>query len=125
MSSFIDEIELSVRAGNVLRKHFPDMDLDRFMSLTKEDLMCLPHFGSRSWREVKEVQDHFRRLQAAEAQGDKKPIRDIRVIEYIDTETGDFSQHLFQIDIGGGWQNVRCESTTNFSEYLEMAEGLK
>jgi len=52
-----------------------------------------------------------------------KAIRDMRVIEYIDTEKGDFSQHLFQIDFGDGWKRVRCESTTSFDEYLKMKDG--
>lgn len=57
---FLQQIELSVRAGNVLQQMNPDMNYNEFMALTKKQVLSLRNAGSRTWREVQEVQDYFR-----------------------------------------------------------------
>ncbi|RUU76136.1 DNA-directed RNA polymerase subunit alpha C-terminal domain-containing protein [Mesorhizobium sp. M7A.F.Ca.MR.362.00.0.0] len=59
---FIDELELSVRAGNALRNHGV-MNLDEFLRLTKPVVMSFKHAGARTWREIQEVQINLQREQ--------------------------------------------------------------
>lgn len=63
---FIDSLELSVRTANVLRKHYPDMDMGRFMSLNWSELRHIPGLGRRSWNEIRELQGYFLHLQMQE-----------------------------------------------------------
>lgn len=60
--SLIDDLELSVRAGNVLRALNPDMTMDDFLALTRQEITAQKNAGVRTWREVAEVQAHFRQL---------------------------------------------------------------
>lgn len=60
--SIIDDLEFSVRAGNVLRKMNPEMTLDDFMALTKKEVIAQKNAGARTWREVAEMQAHFRQV---------------------------------------------------------------
>lgn len=58
MTDFIKELELSVRASNVLRKIEPAVDSpERFLSLTSNVVRSIPGSGARTWAEVKELQD--------------------------------------------------------------------
>lgn len=60
MSNIIDELELSVRTTNVLKKMF-DMDtMDDFMALTEGRVRAVPGAGRRTWNEIREVQNHLR-----------------------------------------------------------------
>lgn len=61
MTDFIDDLDLSVRAGNVLRK-MGISDLEAFMALTKRQVMDQANAGARTWREVAAMRDHFRQL---------------------------------------------------------------
>ncbi|TIW53851.1 MAG: hypothetical protein E5V54_24120 [Mesorhizobium sp.] len=56
----IDDLELSVRTGNVLRR-YGVTTLDRFMELTKPEVMFFRHAGAKTWREIQEVQINLRR----------------------------------------------------------------
>lgn len=60
MTNIIDELELSVRTTNVLKKMF-DMDtMDDFMALTEGRVRAVPGAGRRTWNEIREVQNHLR-----------------------------------------------------------------
>lgn len=57
---FIDSLELSVRASNVLRAWGRVNTLEDFMALDKETVMRLPRAGVRTWEEIKRYQDSLR-----------------------------------------------------------------
>ncbi|BCH24285.1 DNA-directed RNA polymerase subunit alpha C-terminal domain-containing protein [Mesorhizobium sp. L-8-3] len=59
-NDFIDTLELSVRAGNVLRNNGITTP-EQFMALTKPQVLSFTHAGSRTWREIYEVQFSLRR----------------------------------------------------------------
>lgn len=61
MTDFINDIELSVRAGNVLR-NMGINNLDAFMALTKKEVMAEINAGNRTWNEIANLQKHFRCL---------------------------------------------------------------
>lgn len=52
-------------------------------------------------------------------------IKDIRVIEYIDTEDDTKSKWRLQIDNGYGWSNVKVRSTTSWLEFQELEKGIQ
>ena len=56
MADIIDDLELSVRASNVLRRRGRVETLDDFMALTKSDILAQPNAGTRTWREIEQVQ---------------------------------------------------------------------
>ena len=58
--SIIDELELSVRASNVLRRMGGIETLEDFMALTRKQVTDQPHAGIRTWREVADVQAALR-----------------------------------------------------------------
>lgn len=65
----LDSLELSVRAGNVLRRMGGVNTLDDFMNLTENLILAQPKAGIRTWREIKQLQDYLRSLpDAAPAQ---------------------------------------------------------
>lgn len=57
--STIDDLELSVRASNVLKKMGVET-MDDFMALTRQSVMRQKNAGRRTWQEVSEIQTHFR-----------------------------------------------------------------
>lgn len=61
--SIINDLELSVRAGNILRRMNPDMTFAEFMALDQKTVMAVRHAGRRTWREIDEMQQHFRSIQ--------------------------------------------------------------
>lgn len=58
--TFLEKIELSVRAANCLRRLNPGMSMEEFMMLTKPEVMRIKNAGVRTWREVAEVQASLR-----------------------------------------------------------------
>lgn len=58
--SIIDDLELSVRASNVLRRRGRVETLDDFMILTKDDIMAQPNAGARTWREIEQMHKFLR-----------------------------------------------------------------
>lgn len=54
----IDDLELSVRTGNVLRAA-GYIELDRFLGLTKAEVLALPNAGARTWKEIEELQRYL------------------------------------------------------------------
>lgn len=58
--SIIDDLELSVRASNVLRRRGRVETLDDFMALTKDDIMAQPKAGIRTWREIEQMHKFLR-----------------------------------------------------------------
>lgn len=60
MSNVIRELELSVRASNVLRNSGLVETIEDFMTLTKEQVMALPNAGVRTWVEIKTLQKNLR-----------------------------------------------------------------
>ncbi|TGT64043.1 MULTISPECIES: DNA-directed RNA polymerase subunit alpha C-terminal domain-containing protein [unclassified Mesorhizobium] len=56
----VDDLELSVRTGNVLRR-YGITTIDRFLQLTKPEVMFFRHAGAKTWREIQEVQINLRR----------------------------------------------------------------
>lgn len=62
MSNIIDELELSVRTSNVLKLMGDVHTLDDFMALRMGRVCAVRGAGRRTWNEIREVQEHFRRL---------------------------------------------------------------
>lgn len=60
----IDDLELSVRTSNCLGR---DMSVERFLSLTKAEVMALKNAGIRTWREVEAVQKSLTKPTRSEA----------------------------------------------------------
>lgn len=60
MSNIIDELELSVRTTNVLKKMGGIHTLDDFMGLTMGRVCGARNAGRRTWSEIREVQSHLR-----------------------------------------------------------------
>lgn len=58
--SIIDDLDLSVRASNVLRRRGRVETLDDFMTLTKDDIMAQPKAGIRTWREIEQMHKSLR-----------------------------------------------------------------
>jgi hypothetical protein len=56
----VDDLELSVRAGNVLRAAGIET-IEQFMSLNRRAVMAMPKAGVRTWREIEDVQRGFAR----------------------------------------------------------------
>jgi hypothetical protein len=67
MTSIIDDLELSVRASNVLRRRGRVNTVDDFMALTREDIMAQPYAGARTWKEIERMQTYLRTPHAAPA----------------------------------------------------------
>lgn len=57
---FIQDLELSVRSGNALARAFPNLDLEQFLNLNLDILLTERNFGSRSLRELRELQANLR-----------------------------------------------------------------
>ena len=58
--SVIDDLELSVRTSNVLRR-MGVTTLENFMSLERRKFLAQKNAGIKSWREIEEVRYHLRR----------------------------------------------------------------
>ena len=58
MGHFLDNLEVSTRAYNVL-KRLEVTDIDSLMALTKERVMSQPNVGSRTWNELAAVMDYY------------------------------------------------------------------
>lgn len=63
MTTFIDRLELSVRSANVI-KGAGISSYEAFMGLTRENVVMLPGGGIRVWREVSDVQENLKNVQA-------------------------------------------------------------
>jgi hypothetical protein len=62
---FIESLELSARASNVLRRSGFVNTPEEFMALDRETVMFMPKAGVRTWKEIEQVQKHFRETQPA------------------------------------------------------------
>lgn len=62
MSDFLSQLELSVRARNVLR-NLDIGDLESFMELTQEEILAVRNAGRQTWHEIRELQDYFSQPQ--------------------------------------------------------------
>jgi hypothetical protein len=71
---FIESLELSVRASNVLRRSGLVNTLEEFMALDRETVILLPQAGVRTWEEIEQVQKHFRETQPAPAASTPAPL---------------------------------------------------
>ncbi len=58
--SFVDDLEMSVRSGNVLRRA-EIKTASQLLALTKEEVLQMPAAGIRTWREVSEIQEVLRK----------------------------------------------------------------
>jgi hypothetical protein len=56
---FIESLELSVRASNVLRAWGRVKTLDEFLGLDRETVMALPNAGVRTWKEIEQMQKYL------------------------------------------------------------------
>lgn len=54
--AILDQLELSVRTGNVLRRTGTVNTLQDFMALSRKQVLALPHAGVRTWKEIAEIQ---------------------------------------------------------------------
>ena len=64
--SILNRIELSVRAGNVLRNMGTVNTLEDFMALDRATVMAQKHAGVRTWKEIQEVQQSLGRQPAVD-----------------------------------------------------------
>jgi len=71
---FIESLELSVRASNVLRRSGLVNTPEEFMALDRETFMLIPQAGVRTWEEIEQVQKHFRETQPAPAAPTPAPL---------------------------------------------------
>ncbi|RWD43914.1 MAG: hypothetical protein E5V72_01495 [Mesorhizobium sp.] len=62
---FIDDLELNVRTGNVLRNN-DITTVEQFLQLTKPQVLSFKHAGARTWSEIREVQIELRRKTRSE-----------------------------------------------------------
>jgi hypothetical protein len=56
---FIESLELSVRASNVLRRSGIVNTLEEFMALDRETVMFMPQAGVRTWEEIEQMQKYL------------------------------------------------------------------
>lgn len=57
--SFLSELDVGSRALGALQKINPNMDLAYFMKLTEGRVMHVKGVGRKTWREIREMQEHF------------------------------------------------------------------
>jgi hypothetical protein len=67
MADIIHDLELSVRATNVLTAYGHVKTLDDFMALTEAQVMRMPKAGRATWREIERMQAHLREPNTAPA----------------------------------------------------------
>jgi hypothetical protein len=60
MADIIHDLELSVRATNVLTAYGHVKTLDDFMALTEAQVMRMPRAGRVTWKEIKSIQASLR-----------------------------------------------------------------
>lgn len=61
MTAFIDSLELSTRAANVLRNMLDPIDsVEKFLALERDRVLRQPNCGRRTWHEIKQMQDFLR-----------------------------------------------------------------
>jgi len=60
MADIIRDLELSVRATNVLTAYGHVKTLDDFMALTEAQVMRMPRAGRVTWKEIKSIQARLR-----------------------------------------------------------------
>jgi hypothetical protein len=66
MADIIHDLELSVRATNVLTTYGRVKTLEDFLALNRKTVMALPRAGVRTWEEIKRVQANLRREEKQE-----------------------------------------------------------
>jgi hypothetical protein len=59
--TILDQLELSVRATNVLTAYGQVRTLEDFMALDRETVTALPKSGARTWEEIKRMQKYLLR----------------------------------------------------------------
>lgn len=64
-TAFLDGLELSVRANNVLRAWGRVHTLDAFLALDRATVMSLKNAGMRTWREIQQLQATLREQRTA------------------------------------------------------------
>jgi hypothetical protein len=67
MSDIIHDLELSIRATNVLTDYGRVKTLEDFLALDRATVMGLPKSGTKTWEEIKRTQLHLLRKQARSA----------------------------------------------------------
>lgn len=61
MTDFINSLELSTRAANVLRNMLDPIDsAEKFLALERDRVLLQPNCGRRTWAEIKQMQDFLR-----------------------------------------------------------------
>ena len=58
-NNFVSGLELSVRSSNVLRE-MGVTSVESFMSLTRTDILSRRNAGTKTWREIEEVQQSMK-----------------------------------------------------------------
>lgn len=64
-NEFILGLELSTRASHAL-SHHQVQNLNDLMALTKEVILNTKHCGRKTWNEISDLQNHFRRIVSGE-----------------------------------------------------------
>lgn len=67
MSDIIHDLELSIRATNVLTDYGRVKTLEDFLALDRATVMGLPKSGTKTWEEIKRIQLYLLREQARSA----------------------------------------------------------
>jgi hypothetical protein len=122
---FIESLELSVRASNVLRRSGFVNTLEEFMALDRETVMFMPKAGVRTWEEIEQVQKHFRETQpapAAPAQDRDAVFAPSALPERMFNET---RRHMQRIEFYQGRQTAALETLAQAQMTAEPAMSLR
>lgn len=96
MADFFDQLELSVRAQNVLARHGVDT-FTAFMELTARDVKKMKNAGVRTWREIEEIQEHARRMYSADRLA-VVPGRGLRSHEVVEALVEGIKRAVYEFD---------------------------
>jgi hypothetical protein len=102
---FIESLELSVRASNVLRAWGRVNTLDEFMALDRATIMALPNAGVRTWKEIERMQKHLRGDPPAPLLARDMTLRDAAALSALQGLCADSSINAPPEDIAkGAWR---------------------
>lgn len=59
---FVDRVEMSTKASNILRRQYPNLDRTSFMALRRNDILAHLGAGIRVAREIEDLQDALENL---------------------------------------------------------------
>jgi hypothetical protein len=122
---FIESLELSVRASNVLRRSGLVNTPEEFMALDRETFMLIPQAGVRTWKEIEQVQKYLGSLPhaaPAPAQDQDVVFAPSALPERMFNET---RRHMQRIEFYQGRQAAALETVAQAQITAEPAMALR